>query len=89
MPSTTIAISSSKEVKRLVNVENEIYSIKTKYPVTSGSIALTADDGKHISRLEDEKQRIVSKIIIDHTHHNDPCVCGSGRKFRKCCQNAF
>jgi hypothetical protein len=89
MPSMNIAISSSKEVKRLVNIENEIYSIKTKYPVTSGSIALTPDDRKQISILENEKQRIVPKIIMDHTHHNGPCICGSGRKFRKCCQKAF
>lgn len=89
LPSKNIALSSAKDVKRLVNIEAELYSIKTRYPVTSEMITLLPEDTNVISKLESEKQQIVPKIIVTHTHHNDPCVCGSDRKFRKCCQYLF
>ena len=89
LPSKNIALSSAKDVKRLVNIEAELYSIKTKYPVTAGMIAPLPEDANTILKLETEKQQITPKIIVNHTHHNDPCVCGSGRKFRKCCQGLF
>ena len=86
MPSRNIAISSSVEVKRIVSIENEIYNIKIKYPVNSGLFSPSLEDGRKISELEEEKNRITGKVIMTHTHHNAPCICGSGRKFRKCCQ---
>ena len=89
LPSKNIALSSAKDVKRLVNIEDELYRIKTKYPVTGGVILLIPEDAKTISKLEAEKLQIIPKIIVNHIHHNDPCVCGSGRKFRKCCQGLF
>lgn len=89
MPSKMIAISKAKEVKRLILIEEEIYNIKIKYPVSSQPIAMNIDDSKVISKLEHEKQGLMPKIICEHTHHNDPCVCGSNKKFRKCCQSKF
>jgi hypothetical protein len=89
MPSKMIAISKAKEVRRLITLEEEIYNIKIKYPITSGEIALNPNDGMNITKLEKEKQELIPKIIRNHTHHSDPCICGSGKKFRKCCQNKF
>ncbi len=89
MPSKMIAISKAKEVRRLIIIEEEIYNIKIKYPITSGKIALNPNDGIKITKLDKEKQELIPKIILNHTHYNEPCICGSGKKFRKCCLNKF
>ncbi len=45
--------------------------------------------GTHIYRCEpktypNEKRRILHEIDLD-PDRNEPCICGSGKKFKKCC----
>jgi uncharacterized protein YecA (UPF0149 family) len=41
-----------------------------------------------IKRTDDKKAGIVppSKIVIGR---NDPCICGSGKKFKHCCAGKY
>lgn len=86
MPSQRVALANRPDIHRMVGIENAIYAIKTQYPVTSGDVAISFQDAVKLDALNREKSALAVKIMLSTTHHNAPCVCGSGRKFRKCCK---
>jgi len=87
LPSQSISISKHKEVSALIEIERKIKEIKCKYPVASGYMKVYGDDATALTELEKEKSKLLPIILTKTTHHNDPCFCGSGKKYRKCCQN--
>jgi len=87
LPSQTINISKHQEVAALIEIEERIKQIKCKYPVGSGVLRLYGNDASTITALENEKNTLIPLILKKTTHHNDKCFCGSGKKYRKCCQN--
>jgi len=86
LPSRRVALAERTEIRRMVEIENAINALKTLYPVTSGNVVLAYPDAVKLDALNREKSGLVVKILLATTHHNAPCVCGSGRKFRKCCK---
>jgi hypothetical protein len=52
--------------------------------------AVTAWAGKNADKLAGEEPVAVQKPITNDgptVGRNDPCTCGSGKKFKKCCAN--
>ncbi|KAF0247020.1 MAG: preprotein translocase subunit [Planctomycetota bacterium] len=40
--------------------------------------------GEALAR-EDQAKRLPVKVAVDEPGRNDPCNCGSGKKYKKCC----
>ncbi|KAF3983026.1 MAG: hypothetical protein HFP81_00110 [Methylococcales symbiont of Hymedesmia sp. n. MRB-2018] len=86
LPSKTVAISKHKIVQKLIDTQQEIYNIKTKYPVTSGVIQMEGADTEKISLLEKKEYDLINHTIYLYHPIKDKCSCGSGKQFRKCCR---
>jgi hypothetical protein len=69
------------------------YSFRPKPAENDGS-TIDDDDGGGSSTIEDDDKRgrygFQTPLVnpVRHVGRNDPCPCGSGRKFKKCCLNA-
>jgi len=48
-------------------------------------IAINADAPENIKDLEFLKENEVVSVTTNKAGRNDPCPCGSGKKFKKCC----
>jgi hypothetical protein len=81
-----LPLRSDKKIIEIIRISKEIRDIKTKYPVTSGNMYVSAEDGAMIKELEKLKGEIVGKILMEITGPNDPCPCGSRRKYKRCCK---
>lgn len=87
MPHRMIPLIDDPSVARFILNEKKEIEIKCKYTRTSQSIVINADDTRELKRIEGEKTELFRRIFLRTKHHNEPCVCGSGRKFRKCCRS--
>jgi SEC-C motif len=87
MPRKQIPISKSREVARLIELEATEVAIKSKYPVGSGQIIVGGQDAITLQQIARDKSQLMLRISLSHTDNASPCVCGSGRKFRKCCRS--
>lgn len=38
-----------------------------------------------VTRRQEEWKRLHTPVIVEKTGRNDPCPCGSGKKYKKCC----
>ncbi|MBN2524778.1 MAG: SEC-C domain-containing protein [Deltaproteobacteria bacterium] len=50
-------------------------------------ITLDADAPEDISALDILRNPILPTKVAPKTGRNDPCPCGSNKKFKKCCAN--
>lgn len=89
MPAKQIALSNRTEVLRFIAAHREEREIRIKYPVSTGNILVTEDDAKRLQRLVNEQQRLAIKMVLSMRNPNGPCLCGSPKKFRKCCKTAL
>ena len=48
-------------------------------------IVIDADTPENIKYLEFLKENEVVSVTTNKAGRNDPCPCGSGKKFKKCC----
>src|SRR5258708_392594 len=87
MPAKQIPISKSREVARFIELGAAEVSIKSKYPVTSGQLLVRGKDAIRLQEIARERSQLMLSISLGHTENSNPCVCGSGRKFRKCCKS--
>jgi hypothetical protein len=86
MPAKQIPLSNKPEVRQFIELQGAELSIKKKYPVTSGQIAIRGADAIILQRLMRERQQLTLKLLLAMTPSSDPCVCGSKRPFRNCCR---
>ena len=63
-----------------VNVTARPIPIKNQ---NTNSDAVTTSDGKNNNKKDDKKY--ISPKDIKKIGRNDPCPCGSGKKYKKCC----
>ena len=84
--SVKMPLSSHRDVSEFIRVDAAIRDLKNKYPRSSESIAMVGADATAMRALQIELSEIVRRLLLKYQHHGDPCVCGSGRKFRKCCR---
>lgn len=84
MPVAEIPLSSRPEVAKLIAVSSKEREIKIKYPVTSEMLVVDGQDADDLRQLEALKSSLMLKIILATSDHNTRCMCGSGKKFRKC-----
>ncbi len=50
-------------------------------------ITVNSDQAEDIRDLEilQEKKEVVAAVTTKKANRNDPCPCGSGKKYKKCC----
>jgi uncharacterized protein YchJ len=54
-----------------------------KYNQTASSKIIII--GTRVFRMINERISIQNEVCLDQPNRNDPCFCGSGLKFKKCC----
>ena len=86
MPCRNIALSSDVDVLQLINAEESIREIKLTLPRSSGQVPVGIKDKIKLDKLERERAEYLRRVILKTHHHNAKCICGSGRKYRKCCR---
>ena len=89
MGGRSVPLSSHRDVHRFIAVDEAIYAIKAKYPPTSGLLKLYGQDAENCSALQAEKAELTRRILVRHHDLEAPCICKSGRKFKKCCRNSL
>jgi hypothetical protein len=86
MPSQQAAVDPHPDVAAFISVHDQIRALKERFPPSSGSLLLTGADAVAFARLERSQVRLIREISLRTLRPNEPCVCDSGRRFRKCCQ---
>ncbi|SCY84351.1 SEC-C metal-binding domain-containing protein [Desulfoluna spongiiphila] len=86
LPSCEVAISKRPEVEKFLKLRARIREIKLKYPVSSGLISVSVEDGQEISALERQEIELLDRINYALHPVKAQCPCGSGKQFRKCCR---
>jgi uncharacterized protein YecA (UPF0149 family) len=64
-----------------MDTEGNLYWADMKEAAEKNLIPLTEDDYKSLVPMTKNKRK-------NHMR-NKPCVCGSGKKFKKCCWSAY
>ena len=49
------------------------------------SIAVDPDSSEDVSDLEILRNPVTTQVNEHNVGRNDPCYCGSGKKFKRCC----
>lgn len=86
MPHRYIPLNPDPLIARLIELENRDIEIRSRYTRTSGELVIVGTDAAALQQIQREKIELLRRIFLRTKHHNEPCVCGSGRKFRKCCR---
>ncbi len=86
MPSLQIALDPHRDVAEFISVQDQIRALKEKFPPSSAPLLLTGADAVALKRLEALQVRLIREIALRTRKPSEPCVCDSGRRFRKCCQ---
>lgn len=50
-----------------------------------GKVTVNADHDENIRDLEILQNKVVTAVSTKKANRNDPCPCGSGKKYKKCC----
>ena len=50
-----------------------------------GNVVIDADNDENLKDLEFLQNQSVVSVTTNSIGRNDPCSCGSGKKFKKCC----
>jgi SWIM/SEC-C metal-binding protein len=74
------AIVKVKTEERMKELESVFEENNWKY-----TIELTPDNPEDITDLEILLNPIKTKIAEKKVGRNEPCPCGSGKKYKKCC----
>ena len=86
LPFKEIAISKRPEVKKLLVVREKVRAIKIQYPVSSGNVQVSIEDGKAIAELERLQSDLLDRVNYLLHPIKETCPCGSGKQFRRCCR---
>ena len=79
-------LSPNPDVSEFIRVSAAIRDLKIKYPKTSEDILAVSAEAASMRALQIELTELLRRLLLKYQPHSDPCVCGSGRKFRKCCR---
>lgn len=83
-------ISKSILVDQLIKNCDEIFLLTNKDDLKHqhGEIILKDDDAELYEKLRNDNQAILINILSKiRFGPNDPCFCGSGKKYKQCCKN--
>lgn len=79
----------SKTSPITVSVQTEERKAEIEAQLTEHSlfatISVDADNAENISELESLLNKPKTVILEKMPKRNDPCSCGSGKKYKKCC----
>ena len=91
MDSFIIAIKNEMSKDEAIEAFLEAYEIesdeekdifKHELDVFARSIRRWTLKGNNENEIKKNEQRVVNEVKIGR---NDPCICGSGKKYKKCC----
>lgn len=74
-----IAITVTSETR-----QGEIEALLKQHELFA-NITLNADGEEDISQLETVLNKPTTVVLEKTPNRNDPCSCGSGKKYKKCC----
>lgn len=75
-------------LKRLFQVFEEQTELKNSGRRLIGNVIITELTGENVRRFEEleiEKSKLSAEIMTWGIGRNAPCLCGSGKKYKKCC----
>ncbi len=85
---TRLTFESLEAVQRLMDaVVPLMNNTREWYLKGYTSEELFAQEKKTLSPLPNKKGEVISLQTREKVGRNDPCPCGSGKKFKKCCGN--
>lgn len=64
--------------------KEEVQSILKKNKLFA-NIAVNAEEDENIAELDGILNKPITKVFDRKPKRNDPCSCGSGKKYKKCC----
>ncbi|MCC7570125.1 SEC-C domain-containing protein [Candidatus Micrarchaeota archaeon] len=78
-------LTDSKLVAEYIALCQELYKIQDENRKDSNSIEIKDPQTIKRYRTIEEKKIVLEKTFCSNVGRNDPCPCGSGRKYKKCC----
>ncbi|MBP2241810.1 hypothetical protein J2Z40_002382 [Cytobacillus eiseniae] len=85
---TQLTFESLEAVERLMNALIPLMNNTREWQLKGyTSEELSAQENKALLPLPDKKGKVISLQTRQNIGRNDPCPCGSGKKFKKCCGN--
>lgn len=76
-----LALSDDPEVQRIMQQSEQMFALRQKYN-QNGEVKIPARELKKLN-----SQFVEQRVAPPTVGRNDPCSCGSGKKFKKCCAN--
>jgi len=89
MPVKRVPLTNHRDVATFIAIEEKITAIKSKYPPTSGPIAVHGDDAATLEKLEKGKRNAFRDLALRVWRNADPCPCESGKSFASCCRSGM
>ena len=77
------ALSNRQDVRQFIKIEKAIAELLNSVHGV-GRIELTGAKAMQMNALLKEKMRVSQSIVMATIGRNDPCPCGSGRRFKHC-----
>lgn len=66
-----VPLANDRRILRAIRMNEDFDKLRHKHLLPDGRAAVPASE--------------VIAVALRHTERNDPCVCGSGKKFKRCC----
>ena len=79
-----------KRIKEFFNLSSERTAILNSVPGI-GAVTISVPQAQRLLLIDQRKQTLLTQLQRDYEKkvgRNDPCSCGSGKKFKKCCGTA-
>lgn len=79
-------LTESPEVRELDAIQNELFQIRAEHETPyKPTLSLTPAEARRLFELEDRARALRGRIRPYRPGRNEPCSCGSGAKYKKCC----
>lgn len=81
-----LPLSNSRDLAELIAIREEQFGIKARYESPGGGeFRIPIEVAQYLQEREKRARLLVARIRPEYPGRNDPCSCGSGAKFKKCC----
>lgn len=89
MPARRVACTDHEDVAAFIRTQEQMDAIRMAYPPQSGYFLVTGPAAARLQGLERAQRRAFRDIALRTVGHNAPCICDSGRPFKKCCRRGM
>ncbi|MGB5824038.1 MAG: SEC-C metal-binding domain-containing protein [Proteocatella sp.] len=73
---------------KIITKEEQVYELMNRVLEVSNNTRLVGNHGytqNEIAEIKGERPKKSVPAVSDKTGRNEPCICGSGKKYKKCC----